>query len=72
MLNFGSKLIDTKFFEGDEEEDDEDEEDEEFGDEASYGKPCKNKHGSNKLKKSKKQMIPNMFLDKNDAYLSSD
>ncbi|KAL6984363.1 hypothetical protein U1Q18_017741 [Sarracenia purpurea var. burkii] len=69
-LKFGSKLKDTKFLKGDEEEDDEDEEDEEFGNEAmeDHVKTSMAQINSRKAK----QMIPDMFLDKNDGYLSSD
>ncbi|KAL6973871.1 hypothetical protein U1Q18_028056 [Sarracenia purpurea var. burkii] len=69
-LKFGSKLKDTKFLKGDEEEDDEDEEDEEFGDEAMEGRKKTNMTRINSRKA--KQMIPDMFSDKNDCYLSSD
>ncbi|KAL6956496.1 hypothetical protein U1Q18_043320 [Sarracenia purpurea var. burkii] len=69
-LKFGSKLKDTKFLEGDEDEDDEDEEDEEFGDEAMENRVKTSMARINSRKA--KQMIPDMFSDKNDDYLSSD
>ncbi|KAL6965148.1 hypothetical protein U1Q18_036202, partial [Sarracenia purpurea var. burkii] len=69
-LKFGSKLKDIKFLEGDEEEDDEDEKDEEFGDEAMEGRIKTSMTRINSRKE--KQMIPDMFSDKNDCYLSSD
>ncbi|KAL6956641.1 hypothetical protein U1Q18_049167, partial [Sarracenia purpurea var. burkii] len=69
-LKFGSKLKDIKFLEGDEQEDDEDEKDEEFGDEAMEGRIKTSMTRTNSRKT--KQMIPDMFSDKKDCYLSSD
>ncbi|KAL6971534.1 hypothetical protein U1Q18_031213 [Sarracenia purpurea var. burkii] len=69
-LKCGSKLKDTKFLEGDEEEDDEDEEDEEFGDEAMEDRVKTSMARINSRKA--KQRIPHMFSDKNDGYLSFD
>ncbi|XP_062159307.1 uncharacterized protein LOC133866705 isoform X2 [Alnus glutinosa] len=68
-LNCGSKLNDTTLLE--DEEDEEGEEDkEDFGDEASEDLIPTNVARMN-LRKVK-QMIPQMFTDKDDVYLSSD
>lgn len=68
-LNCGSKLNDTTLLE--DEEDEEGEEDkEDFGDEAAEDLVPTNVARLN-LRKVK-QMIPQMFTDKDDVYLSSD
>ncbi|PON40471.1 DNA ligase-like protein [Parasponia andersonii] len=67
-LNYGSKLREPTLIE--EKEDIEGEEDEEFGDEAPEELAPSNLVKMN-LKKVK-QMIPQMFTDNNDAYLSDD
>ena len=67
-LKFGMKLKDTTLLEGEDEEEDEDEE--ESGNEAAedHAKTSVARMNSRKAK----QMIPQMFSDKNDGYLSSD
>ncbi|GFS46505.1 hypothetical protein Acr_00g0102660 [Actinidia rufa] len=67
-LKFGMKLKDTTLLEGEDEEEDEDEE--ESGNEAAedHAKTSVARMNSRKAK----QMIPQMFPDKNDGYLSSD
>ncbi|KAL6988482.1 hypothetical protein U1Q18_014232 [Sarracenia purpurea var. burkii] len=69
-LKFGSKPKDTKFLEENEEEDDGGEEDEEFGDEAMEDRVQTSIARTSSRKA--KQMISDMFSDKNDGYLSSD
>ncbi|GFY95934.1 hypothetical protein Acr_11g0002400 [Actinidia rufa] len=66
-MKFGTKLKDTTLLE---EEEEVDENDEEFGNEAveDHAKTIVARMNSRKAK----QMIPKMFSDKNDGYLSSD
>ncbi|XP_058224838.1 uncharacterized protein LOC131333992 [Rhododendron vialii] len=67
-LKFGSILKDTGLLDEDEEEGEDNEDDEEFGDEAveNNAKASVVRMNSRKAK----QMIPHMFSDMNDGYLS--
>ncbi|PSS17208.1 Cullin-2 like [Actinidia chinensis var. chinensis] len=66
-MKFGTKLKDTTLLE---EEEEVDENEEEFGNEAAEDQAKTSVARMNSRKA--KQMIPQMFSDKNDGYLSSD
>lgn len=69
-LNCGLKQRDTSLLDLDDEKDVEGEEDEEFGDDGAEDLAPANTARMN-LRKAK-QMIPEVFTDKDDAYMSSD
>ncbi|CAL5418269.1 unnamed protein product [Camellia sinensis] len=69
-LKCGPKLKDTTLLEEEEEEEEEDEDEREFCDEAAED-PVKTSIARINSRKAK-QMIPHIFSDKNDGYVSSD